>query len=142
MRFGACAIFTTPNFPQHRHATFLLTRSEADEPDFSLEIENPELGLLGEMVKKQADDPVGVAFVDDLMFRLFQLHVWGVREDCVGLRHGGARRPPVEAVWDNSCAATSCLNLSMLFLFTADIVINLGVCFLNFWIFKTEKHGR
>ena len=106
-RFGASAIFTTPNFPQHRHATFLLTRSEADDPDFSLEIEHPQLGLLGEMMKKQADDPVGVAFVDDLMFRLLQLHVWGVREDCVGLRHGGARRPPVEAVWDNSCAATS-----------------------------------
>ena len=46
-RFGACAIFTTPNFPQQRYATFLLTRAEAEEPDFSLELEHTYLGLLG-----------------------------------------------------------------------------------------------
>ena len=58
-RFGACAIFATPSFPQQRHATFLLTRAEAEEPDFSLEVEHPDLGLLGDMLKKQAGDPWG-----------------------------------------------------------------------------------
>ena len=91
MRFGACAIFTTPNFPQQRHATFLLTRTESEDPDFSLELEHPDLGILGDMMKKQADDPVGLTPADDLIFRLFQLHVFGVREDLVRLRHG---RPP------------------------------------------------
>ena len=88
MRFGACAIFTTPNFPQQRHATFLLTRAESEAPDFSLELEHPDLGILGDMMKKQADDPVGLTLADDLVFRLFQLHVFGVREDLVGLRRG------------------------------------------------------
>ena len=66
-RLGACAVFTTPNFPQQRHATFLLTRSEADGHDFSLEVEFPELGTLGDMMKKQADDPVGLALADDIV---------------------------------------------------------------------------
>ena len=71
-RFGACAIFTTPKFPQQRHATFLLTRAEAEEPDFSLEVEHPDLGLLGDM-KKHADDPVGLAlaFVKIKMVSVF-----------------------------------------------------------------------
>ena len=111
-RFGACAIFTTPNFPQQRHATFLLTRTEAEDADFSLEIENPDLGLLGDMMKKQADDPVGLALADDLVFRLFQMHVFGVREDCVGFRRGRPRDHIKEAVWDNSAAATTRLGIS------------------------------
>ena len=112
MRFGACAIFTTPNFPQQRHATFLLTRAEAEEPDFSLEVEHPDLGLLGDMMKKQADDPVGLALADDLVFRLYQMHVFGVREDLVGLRRGRSRGYVQEAVWDNSAAATSRVGIA------------------------------
>ena len=60
-RFGASAIFTTPTFPQQKHATFLLARSESEDPDFSLEVEHPDLGILGDMMRKQADDPVGEA---------------------------------------------------------------------------------
>ena len=111
-RFGACAIFTTPNFPQQRHATFLLTRSEADEHDFSLEMEFPELGTLGDMMKKQADDPVGLALADDIVFRLFQLHVFGVREDLVGTRRSRPRERLRETIWDNSAAATSRLGIA------------------------------
>ena len=111
-RFGACAIFTTPNFPQRRHATFLLTRAEAEEPDFSLEVERPDLGLLGDMMKKQADDPVGLALADDLVFRLFQMHVFGVREDLVGFRRSRPRGYVKEAVWDNSAAATSRVGIA------------------------------
>ena len=85
-RFGACVIFTTPNFPQQRHATFLLTRAESEKPDFSLELEHRDLGILGDMLKKQADDPVGLALAGDLLFRLFQMHVFGVREDRARLR--------------------------------------------------------
>ncbi len=110
-RFGACAIFTTPNFPQQRHATFLLTRGEAEDAEFSLEVEHPDLGLLGDMMKKQADDPVGLAFADDLVFRLFQLHVFGVREDCVGSRRTRPRERIEEAVWDNSAAASTRLGI-------------------------------
>ena len=44
-----------------------------------LNVEAPELPLLGDMFKMMADDPVGVAIADDLMFRLFSLHVIGVR---------------------------------------------------------------
>ena len=106
-RFGASAIFTTPNLPQQRHATFLLTRGEAEDAEFSLEVENPDLGLLGELMRKQADDPVGLAFADDLMFRLFVMHVCGVREDCVGGRRGRVRGAVREEVWDNSAAATT-----------------------------------
>merc|ERR1712197_159369 len=61
-RFGASAILATPNFPQQKHATFLLTRSESEDPDFSLEVEHLDLGTLGDMLRKQADDPVGLAF--------------------------------------------------------------------------------
>ena len=63
-RFGACAIFTTPKFLHQRHATCLITRDESEAPDFSLELDHPDLGSLGDMMKKQADDPVGRAFVD------------------------------------------------------------------------------
>ena len=77
-RSGASCISDTTNFPQQRHATFLLTRSESEDPDFSLEMEHPDLGILGDMLRKQADDPVGLALADDLVFRLFQMHVFGV----------------------------------------------------------------
>ena len=110
-RYGPSAIFTTPNFPQQRHATFLLTRGEAEDAEFSLEVEHPDLGLLGDMMKKQAGDPVGLALADDLVFRLFQLHVFGVREDCVGARRGRARERAEEAVWDNSAAASTRLGI-------------------------------
>ena len=46
-------------FSQQKHATFLLARSESEDPDFSLEVEHPDLGILGDMMRKQADDPVG-----------------------------------------------------------------------------------
>ena len=111
-RFGACAIFTTPNFPQQRHATFLLTRTECEDPDFSLEVEHPDLGILGDMLKKQADDPVGLALADDLVFRLFQMHVFGVREDFVGLRRGQAYNRLNEAVCDNRAAATTRIGIA------------------------------
>ena len=110
-RFGASAIFTTPNLPQQRHATFLLTRTEAEDADFSLEVEHPDIGVLGDLMKKQADDPVGIAFADDLMFRLFQLHVFGVREDCVESRRGRPRERIGEAVWDNSASSSTRLGI-------------------------------
>lgn len=42
VRLDFCAIFTMPNFPQRRHATFLLTHTGSEAPDFSLEMEHPE----------------------------------------------------------------------------------------------------
>ncbi len=39
------------------------------------------------------------------MFRLFQLHVFGVREYCVESRQGRARERIGEAVWDNSASS-------------------------------------
>ena len=110
-RYGASAIFTTPNLPQQRHATFLLTRGEAEDAEFTLELDHPELGLLGDMMRKQADDPVGLAFADDLMFRLFAMHVFGVREDCVGGRRGRRAVAVTEEIWDNSAAATTRLGV-------------------------------
>ena len=88
-----------------------MTRGEAEDAEFSLEVEHPDLGLLGDMMKKQAGDPVGLALADDLVSRLFQLHVFGVREDCVGARRGRARERAEEAVWDNSAAASSRLGI-------------------------------
>ena len=91
-RYSAMAVFTTPNFPQQRHATMLLTRSDEHNPDRKISVEAPELPTLGDMFKLMADDPVGVAMADDLMFRLFLLHVVGVRRDCVSFRRG--KKPP------------------------------------------------
>ena len=64
------------------------------------------------MMKKQADDPVGLALADDLVFRLFQMHVFGVREDFVGLRRGQACSRMKEAIWDNRAAATSRIGIA------------------------------
>ena len=75
-------------------------------------MEFPELGTLGDMMKKQADDPVGLALADDIVFRLFQVHVFGVREDLVGVRRGRPRERLQETVWDNSAAATSRLGIA------------------------------
>ena len=63
-------------------------------------------------MKKQADDPVGLALADDLVFRLFQMHVFGVREDFVGLRRGQACSRMKEAIWDNRAAATSRIGIA------------------------------
>ncbi len=63
------------------------------------------------MMKKQADDPVGLALADDLVFRLFQMHVFGVREDVVGLRRGQACNRFKEAIWDNMAAATTRIGI-------------------------------
>ena len=63
-------------------------------------------------MKKQADDPVGLALAGDLVFRLFQMHVFGVREDLVGLRRGRPYGHMQEAVWDNRATATSRVGIA------------------------------
>ena len=63
-------------------------------------------------MRKQADDPVGLALADDLVFRVFQMHVFGVREDFVGLRRGQACSRMKEAIWDNRAAATSRIGIA------------------------------
>ena len=110
-RFGASAIFLTPNLAQHRHVTILLTRSDVEHAELRLDVDCPEIGTLGDMMKICGSDPVGVAFADDLMFRLFQLFLVGIQHDRVGVRRG--RAPPFirEAVWDTSAAATSRLGI-------------------------------
>ena len=71
-----------------------------------------DLGLLGGLMRKQADDPVGLAFTDDRMFRLFVMHICGVRQDCVGARRGRRPNAVTEQVWDNSAAATTRLGIA------------------------------
>ena len=111
-RFGASAIFLTPNLPQQRHVTVLLTRSDPESADWKQELEVPELQTLGDMMKVCGDDPVGVAFADDLMFRLFQCFTLGISRHCVGTPRGQAMDPRhVPQYWDNSAAATTHLGM-------------------------------
>ena len=104
-RFGAMAVFTTPNLPEQRHCTMLLTRGDIDNAERIVNVEAPEMPLLGEMFKMMADDPVGVAFADDLMFRLFVLHVIGARQDCVSFRRGKKPSNLSDKTWIGSAAS-------------------------------------
>ena len=106
-RYGAMAVFTTPNFPQQRHVTMLLTRSDINNADRMVSVEAPELPLLGDMFKLMAEDPVGVAMADDLVFRLFCLHVIGVRRDCVSFRRNKKPMKLSEQTWIGSAAAAT-----------------------------------
>ena len=111
-RFGPSAIFLTPNLPQQRHITVLLTRSEPECADWKLELDFPELMTLGDMMKVCGDDPVGVAFADDLMFRLFQCFILGISRHCVGTPRGQPMDPRhVPQYWDNSAAANTHLGI-------------------------------
>ena len=56
--------------------------------------------------------PVGLALADDIVFRLFHLHVFGVREDLAGNRRGRPRERLQETIWNNSAAATSRLGIA------------------------------
>ena len=111
-RFGPSAIFLTPNLPQQRHITVLLARSEPECADWKLELDSPELMTLGDMMKVCGDDPVGVAFADDLMFRLFQCFILGIGRHCVGTPRGQPMDPRhVPQYWDNSAAASTHLGI-------------------------------
>ena len=106
-RYSAMAVFTTPNFPQQRHVTMLLTRGESEHADRLITVEAPEMPMLGEMFKRMSDDPVGVAIADDLMFRLFVMYVLGVRQDCVSFRRGKRPQKLVDQTWIGSAAAVT-----------------------------------
>ena len=60
---------------------------------------------------KQTQDQVGLALADDLVFRLFQMHVFGLRADCVGGRRCRPTESKEEAVWDNNAAASTRLGI-------------------------------
>ena len=99
LRFGPALDFITPNLADTKQPLLLIVQGE------EFRLDEPVPHTYREMVQRLASDPVGQAFVFDLMMRLFFETVLGVRRDLIGRRRNAAPDATLDRCHDGCAAA-------------------------------------
>ena len=109
LRFGPALQFMTPNLADTKQPLLLVVQG------VPFHFDEKVTASYREMTERLAADPVGQAFVFELMIRLFFIHVLGVRPELVGWRRGERRK--VATIWASDGVAADDMAVYSLFIY-------------------------